>query len=62
MYLMYMTILVQMEAKVIMGNLLLNFEFTLPDKYVLTPVTVGVLQPKGDIPCTLVKRHRKFVV
>ena len=42
-----------MEAKVIMGKLLQNFEFSLPDEYILIPVTVGVLQPEGDIPCTL---------
>jgi hypothetical protein len=43
----------QMEAKVIMGKLLQNFEFTFPKGCILTPVTVGVLQPMGDISCTL---------
>ena len=42
-----------MEAKVIMGKLLQNFKFAFPQGCTLIPVTVGVLQPQGDIPCTL---------
>ena len=42
-----------MEAKVIMGKLLQNFEFTFPKGCNLKTVTIGVLQPKGAIPCTL---------
>ena len=46
----------QMEAKVVMGKLLQRFTFTFPQDYKLEPVTNGVLQPKGVIPCVISPR------
>ena len=54
---MEVSIIIQMEAKILLSRLLQSYKLTLPDDYQLVFVPGALTQTKDDVECTLQIRY-----